>query len=145
MVTSVAFSPDGRRLLSASRDRDAILWDVASGKVLRVLRAHFGPVSDARFSPDARWIVTAGPRSVGLWEASTGELVSLLEGPPGPFRAVAFTPDSRTIVAVSEGGVVSRYRCRVCEGIPGLLELADERLAATGRELTPQERELYLG
>ncbi|HZN22123.1 MAG TPA: WD40 repeat domain-containing protein, partial [Gaiellaceae bacterium] len=143
VVTSVAFSPDGRRLLSASRDRDAILWDVASGKALRVLRAHFGPVSDARFSPDGRWIVTAGPRSVGLWKASTGELVSLLEGPPGPFTAVAFTPDSRTIVARSERGAVSRYRCRVCDGIPGLLELADERLAETGRRLTPQERELY--
>ena len=142
-VTSVAFSPDGRRLVSASRDRDAILWDVASGKALRVLRAHFGPVSDARFSPDGRWIVTAGPRSVGLWKASTGELVRLLEGAPGPYAAAAFTPDSRTIVALTEQGVVSRYRCRVCDGIPGLLELADERLAATGRQLTPQERELY--
>jgi WD40 repeat protein len=145
VVTSVAFSPDGRRLVSASRDRDAILWDVASGKALRVLRGHFGPVSDARFSPDGRWIVTAGPRSVGLWKASTGELVRLLAGPPGPFTAVAFTPESRTIVAVSADGVVSRYRCRVCDGIPGLLELAGERLAATGRELTPQERELYVG
>jgi WD40 repeat protein len=145
LVTSAAFSPDGRRLVSASRDRDAILWDVASGRALRVLRAHFGPVSDAQFSPDGRWIATAGPRSVGLWKASTGELVWLLEGPPGPFVAVAFTPDSRTIVALTEQGVVSRYRCRVCDGIPGLLELADERLAATRRELTPQERELYLG
>ena len=68
----------------------------------------------------------------------------LLEGAPGPYAAVAFTPDSRTIVALTEQGVVSRYRCRVCDGIPGLLELAEERLAATGRELTPQERELYL-
>jgi len=143
VVTSVAFSPDGRRLVSASRDRDAILWDVVSGKPLRVLRAHFGPVADAEFSPDGRWIVTAGPRSVGLWKASTGELVRLLEGPPGPFVAVAFTPDSRTIVARSEQGTMSRYRCRICEGIPGLLELADERLATTGRVLTPQERELY--
>jgi hypothetical protein len=33
----------------------------------------------------------------------------------------------------------------VCDGIPGLLELAEERLAKTGRELTPEERELYLG
>jgi WD40 repeat protein len=110
---------------------------------LRVLRAHFGPVSDARFSPDGRWIVTAGPRSVGLWKASTGELVRLLDGPPGPYVAVAFTPNSRTIVALTEGGVVTRYRCRVCDGIPGLLELADERLDETGRTLTPQERELY--
>ncbi len=145
LVTSVAFSPDGRRLVTASRDRDAILWDVASGKPLRVLRAHFNAVSDARFSPDGRWIVTAGPRSVGLWKASTGELVRLLRGPSGPFTAVAFSPDSRTVVAVSAGDAVSTYDCRICGEIPELLELAEDRLPATGRELTPEERELYLG
>jgi WD40 repeat protein len=145
VVTSVDFSPDGGRLLTASRDRDAILWDVASGKALRVLRAHFNAVSDARFSPDGRWIVTAGPRSVGLWEAATGELVRLLYGPPGPYTAVWFTPDSRTILAVAGNGVTARYDCRICGGVPELVALAAERLAATGRQLTPQERELYLG
>ena len=145
VVTSVDFSPDGRRLVSASRDRDAILWDVESGKPLRVLRAHFNAVSDARFSPDGRWIVTAGPRSVGLWKASTGELVRLLYGPPGPYTAVSFSSDSRTIVAVTDARVVSSYDCGLCGGIPELLELAEERLAATGRTLTPQERELYFG
>ena len=40
---------------------------------------------------------------------------------------------------------MSSYECRVCGEIPELLELAEERLAATGRELTPEERELYLG
>jgi WD40 repeat protein len=89
--------------------------------------------------------VTAGPRSVGLWKAATGELIRLLYGPPGPFTAVAFTPDSRTIVAASGKRVVTRFECRICGGIPELLALAEERLAATGRQLTPQERELYLG
>ena len=144
LVTSVAFSPDGRRLVTASRDRNAILWDVASGKPLRVLRAHFNAVNDARFSPDGRWILTAGPRSVGLWRSSTGELVRLLRGPPGPFTAVSFSPDSRTIVAASGNGVVSSYDCRLCGEIPELLELAEERLATTGRDLTPEERELYV-
>ena len=144
LVTSVAFSPDGRRLVTASRDRDAILWDVASGKPLRVLRAHFNTVSDARFSPDGRWILTAGPRSVGLWEASTGELVRLLRGPAGPFTAVAFRPDSRVVLATSGNGAVSSYDCRLCGETAELLELADERLAATGRALTPAERELYV-
>jgi WD40 repeat protein len=142
-VTSVGFSPNGRRLVSASRDSDAILWDVRTGTVLRRLRGHFGPVSDARYSPDGRWIVTAGPRSVGLWRASDGRLVRLLMGPPGPFTAASFQDDSRTIVARSEDGTVSIYDCRICGGVAELLELANERLAATRRELTPEERELY--
>jgi WD40 repeat protein len=144
-VSSVAFSPDGSRLLTAGRDHDVRLWDVASGTSLRVLRGHFGSVHDARFSPDGRWIVTAGPRSIGLWRASDGRLIRLLVGPEGPFLAAAFDSDSRTIVARSRGDVMSTYDCRICAGIPELLALADERLAATRRELTPEERELYLG
>jgi WD40 repeat protein len=143
-VTSVAFSPDGGRLVTASRDNDGILWDVRTGKALRVLRAHFGPVFDARFSPDGRWIVTAGPISVGLWNASNGTFVKYLRGARKP-RVVAFEDDSRTVVAESEDGTVTRYRCIVCGTTPELLDLARSRLQATGRELTPEERELYLG
>ena len=142
-VSSAGFSPDGERLVTAERDGDLILWDVDSGRALRTFRGHFGAVADARFSPDGRWIASAGPRSVGLWRASDGKLTRLLFGPEGPFTAVAFLDDSRTIVALTEAGEVSAYNCRICGEIPELLALADERLAATGRELTPEERELY--
>jgi WD40 repeat protein len=145
VISSVGFSPDGKRLLTAGRDHDVILWDVDSGNPLRVLRGHFGSVSDARFSPDGRWIVTAGPRSVGLWKAADGELTRLLVGPEGPFAAAMFLTDSRTIVAVTDAGIVSRYECQICGEIPELLDLADVQLAATARELTPEERELYFG
>jgi WD40 repeat protein len=144
-VTSVAFSPDGRRLVSAGRDSDVILWDVRTAAVLRRLRGHFGEVSDGRYSPDGRWIVTAGPRSVGLWRASDGRLIRLLVGPEGPFTQAAFLEDSSTIVARTEDGTIVAYDCRICGGAAELVALADERLAGTGRELTPEERTLYFG
>ena len=150
LVTSVDFSPDGRRLVTASRDNDAILWDVDSGTRLSVLRAHFGPVFDARFSPDGRWIVTAGPISAGLWSASNGTFIRYLRGAPKPGaatfkpRAATFEDDSRTIVTVSKDGTISRHHCDICGTIPELLRIADARLSATGRTLTQEERELYL-
>ena len=56
---------------------------------------------------------------------------------------MGFLADARTVVALSEGDVVSVYDCRICGSIPELVALADERLSATGRKLTPEERELY--
>ena len=145
LVTSVAFSPDGRRLVTASRDNDAILWDVETGRQLSVLRAHFGPVFDAQFSPDGRWIVTAGPITAGLWRASNGAFVRYLRGAPNPLAVAGFSDDSRTIVTVSRDGTTSRYRCGMCGTTAELLALAEKRLEATGRKLTREERALYLG
>jgi WD40 repeat protein len=141
-VTSVAFSPDGARLLTASRDHDARLWNVETGALIHTLRKHLGPVTDARFSPDGRWIVTAGPAAVGLWSA-TGEFIRNLHGPTTLITAVAFLRDSRTIVSSERNGRVRAYKCLICGTIPELLELAEQRLAGTGRELTADERKRY--
>ena len=144
-ITSVSFSPDQSRVVTSSRDNKVILWDARSGRVLRVIPAHFGPVFDARFSPDGRWIVTAGPTAAGLWNASNGAFVDYLRGAPKPLARAAFTADSRAIVTQSRDGTVSRYRCEICGGIPELLALARSRLSSTHRALTADERESYIG
>ena len=82
-VLSVAFSPDGKALLSGSRDGDARIWNLSDGVAKVVLRGHGGPVFDANFSTDGRWIVTAGPITAGIWSVATGRFPLLLHG-PGP-------------------------------------------------------------
>ena len=93
------------------------------------------------------------PAAVALLDASAVDRLArllpaprpdLLVGPEGPFTAVEFDEDSGAIVATTEPGTVVRYRCRICGAVPELARLADERLRATGRQLTPEERELYL-
>ena len=59
-VLGVAFSPDGRRALSASFDKTARLWDVRSGGVLRQYTAHDAAVSAVAFTPDGRQAVSGG-------------------------------------------------------------------------------------
>jgi len=84
-VYYVTFSPDSRRLLSASADRTVGLWDVATGKLLRKFLGHDNEVNCAVFSPDQKRIASCGDDgTVRLWNAETGELIktSALHGVP---------------------------------------------------------------
>jgi WD40 repeat protein len=72
-VSDASFSPDGRRVVTASEDRTARIWDRASGEQLTPPLVHRDRVSKARFSPDGRWVVTlCGDRSARVWGAATG-------------------------------------------------------------------------
>ena len=146
VVNAVAFSPDGRLLVTAGRDHDVIVWDVATGGVVhRFDEAQSASVTDARFSPDGRWIVTAGPKSARLWTSPTAGRWRYLYGPKSLVVAAGFERDSRTLVTREEDGTVRRYVCELCGGLDELTALARSRLDATGRKPTEAERARYVG
>jgi len=67
-VYSAQFSSDGKRIVTASSDKTARLWDTGSGKLLATLQGHEGPVYGAQFSPDGKRIVTASnDETARLW------------------------------------------------------------------------------
>ena len=75
-VESAAFSPDGARILTASGDKTAKLWDAASGKLIASF-AHQGSVWHAAFSPDGTRILTASAdKTAKLWDAASGKLIA---------------------------------------------------------------------
>ena len=142
-VLSVEVSRDGSRVVTASKDGDARIWDTRTGETVWVLSGHFGTVFDASFSPNGRWVVTGGPTTAGLWDTTTRERIYFLQGHGGPVRAAAFSSPTRIVTRGDDG--VRTYVCDTCGGLESLLALAERRLAATGRELSPDERVRYLG
>jgi WD40 repeat protein len=142
-VLSVEVSRDGSRVVTASKDGDARLWDARTGKWLWVLRGHAGTVFDASFSPNGRWVVTGGPTTAGLWDTKAHERVYFLRGDGGPVRAAAFSTPTRIITRGDDG--VRAFVCDTCGGLQSLLTLAEQRLATTRRKLSAEERLTYLG
>jgi WD40 repeat protein len=101
-VTAASFSPDGKRLVTASGEA-ARLWDAATGQPLGSPLACGKPVVTASFSPDGKRLVTAAGDAAQLWDAATGQpLGQPLDGGK-PIAAVAFSLDGvRLVTAAGE-------------------------------------------
>jgi WD40 repeat protein len=103
-VSSVAFSPDGTRIVSGSKDQTIRVWDARTGKtVAGPFKGHTHWVWSVAFSPDGMRIVSGSQdQTIRVWDARTGETVV------GPFKghtysvlSVAFSPDGMRIVSGS--------------------------------------------
>ncbi len=95
-IVGLGFSPDGKRAASASVDRTVRVWDVDSGKELRVLEGHTDTVVSVAFTKDGlRLFSAARDRTVRLWEVETGKELRQFGERTEELRNVAVSPDGR--------------------------------------------------
>jgi WD40 repeat protein len=106
-VTSVAFSPDGQRVLSGSVDMTARVWDAQTGREILKLEGHTGEVACVAFSPDGQRIITGSlDTTAQIWDAQTGREILTLKGHTGKVTGVAFSPDGQRVVTGSADTIV---------------------------------------
>ena len=99
-VSSVAFSHDGKRVVSGSDDGTVRLWDAETGEAIgEPFQSHDGPVSSVAFSHDSKRVVSgSSDGTVRVWDAETGEAIGEpFQGHDGFVYSVAFSHDGKQI------------------------------------------------
>jgi hypothetical protein len=127
LVDSVAFSPDGTRVVTGSRDQTAKVWDTRPGTPLLDLKGHTADVISATFSPDGTRILTGSEDwTAKVWDARAGTPLLDLKGHTGPVSSVAYSPDGTRIATACSVTVRADDTAKVWDAQKGgapLLEL----------------------
>ena len=114
-INALAYTPDGKQLVSAGEDKVIRVWDWQAGTTVRTIRGQAGPGDEGKIyamalSPDGRWLAVEGNThqecrarcgEIRLYDFATGNLVELLKGHTGFVYQLAFSPDGGKLISGS--------------------------------------------
>jgi WD40 repeat protein len=120
-VLAVAWSPDGKRIASASLDETVQVWDAVNGGRVYTYHGHHRPVNAVAWSPDGTRIASASDdMTMQVWDAVNGGHTYTYRGHTDAVKALAWSPNGRRIAS---GAMISQYRSgmrqreHTCSGI----------------------------
>lgn len=106
-INSIAYSPDGRTLASASNDLTVRLWDAKSGKELEVLVGHADRIDAVAFSPDGKTLASASlDGTIKLWDVASASELRTLEGHAKGVYSIVFSSDGTKLGSVGQDQTV---------------------------------------
>jgi WD40 repeat protein/serine/threonine protein kinase len=138
----VQFSPDAKRLATASAENTARIWDADTGELLAESSKHGGAVTSVQFNRDGKRILTASrDNTARVWDAQTGRSLFAPLRHEGWVLSARFSPDARRIVTASQDGTARIWDAQTGHGLVGPLRHAAGVLSAEfssdgGRVLT---------
>ena len=108
-VLAARFSPDGRKVLTASDDKIARIWNAETGKVIVTLAGHTAGISAATFNANGSKVLTCSEDgSIKVWDTDSGKTIGNTQTASDPVIACSFALDG-TIYAATRSGVVERW------------------------------------
>ena len=149
-VSEVNYSPDGSRIVTASYDKTAKIWNAITGQNLNTLKEHNEAIISARYSPDGERITTASyDKTAKIWDARTGVCLLTLKGHTGALESASYSPDGLRIITASHDGTVKIWDSETGKymdtlpNIPGLIvHGVDFRNLHPNSRFTEEEKEL---
>ena len=110
-VNSVAFSPDGKTIVSGSRDKTIRLWDTTGKPIGQPLKGHQDGVNSVAFSPDGKTIISgSSDKTIRLWNTTGKPIGQPLIGHEHHVNKVVFSPDGKTIISGSGDNTIRLWR-----------------------------------
>jgi WD40 repeat protein len=156
-VNSLTYSPDSKKILSASSDKTIKEWDVKTGKCLHTYQGHSAPVTSAFYDPDGKKIISSScDKTIRQWDVESKACLNIYRGHSREVKRAVYSPDGKKIVSVSYDRTVRQWDANTVESLKilsmhsarikhGTLRSDGEKIVVACRDNTIKEWDIKTG